>query len=82
MRHHLRFDTFCLIVRFLRQAPSMLRLAFLLALAVSACSGEQEDNAEGDPVPIGPGSDTTVLIPPDTPVTPNPLGRDTPTTSR
>jgi hypothetical protein len=51
----------------------MLRNAMIFALLLTACSAERDDDTEtNDAVPIGPGTDTTALIPPDTQVTPPP----------
>ena len=49
----------------------MLRLILICALAVAGCAGENRDDADEttEDVPIGPGSDSTTLIPPDTPMT-------------
>lgn len=41
----------------------------LLLLALIGCSPAERDEApETDEVPIGPGTDSTSLLPPDTPV--------------
>lgn len=48
----------------------MKRLLLVAALVLlGSCSGEkqQETEAEGDNAPIGPGSDSSALISPDTP---------------
>ena len=63
-------DTFCrLCARFLRAPPHMLRLTFCLVLLIGCSNGDRDADAEGDAVPIGPGSDSTALLPPDTPMT-------------
>lgn len=61
----------------------MLRLALVLMLFLAGCGPRDGDSdaAEEEAVPIGPGSDSTTLIPPDTPMTsrePAPAGRTTP----
>jgi hypothetical protein len=49
----------------------MLRLILICALALTGCADDaREDTAEeAEEVPIGPGSDSSALIPPDTPMT-------------
>lgn len=47
----------------------MTRLAMVLLLVLVGCTpGNRDDSSEGEEVPIGPGSDSTALLPPDTPV--------------
>jgi hypothetical protein len=54
------------------RSRGMLRLALVLSLLLVGCGPRDggNDDAEEDAVPIGPGSDSTTLIPPDTPMTP------------
>ena len=50
----------------------MLRISLVFVLVLAACAPGDRDQREGDDteeVPIGPGSDSTTLIPPDTPMT-------------
>jgi hypothetical protein len=48
----------------------MTRLALILCVLIAGCSSsKKEDAEENESVPIGPGSDSTALIPPDTPMT-------------
>jgi hypothetical protein len=49
----------------------MLRIILVCGLALAGCTGENGDSAEeaAEEVPIGPGSDSSALIPPDTPMT-------------
>ena len=48
----------------------MLRIILICALVLSGCTREnREDAAESEEVPIGPGSDSSALIPRDTPMT-------------
>ena len=57
----------------------MLRISLVFVLLLTACAPGDRDRRDGDDteeVPIGPGSDSTTLIPPDTPMTrrePTPL---------
>ena len=46
----------------------MKRIGLLLLLTGLACANPApEDRDEAEPPPIGPGSDSTALLPPDTP---------------
>ena len=52
------------------RSPRMLRLALIgLVLLVGCSNGDRKEDAEAEAVPIGPGSDSTALMPPDTPMT-------------
>ena len=56
--------------RFLREEGRMTRLILFAALVLlSGCARaeDQETEAEAEYAPIGPGSDSSALIPPDTP---------------
>lgn len=48
----------------------MIRVAMMLLLTLAACtpSDRREEAPDMEQVPIGPGSDSTTLLPPDTPV--------------
>ena len=48
----------------------MMRPAMACLLILLGCTapGNRDDAVESDGVPIGPGSDSTALMPPDTPV--------------
>ena len=56
------------------QGHRMLRLALPLAILLAGCApGDDRDAADdAEEVPIGPGSDSTTLLPPDTPMTSRP----------
>lgn len=46
----------------------MKRISLLMLLCLLACTNAPDaENDEAEPPPIGPGSDSTALIPPDTP---------------
>ena len=53
------------------RSPRMLRLILICALAMAGCARENGEDADeaAEEVPIGPGSDSSALIPPDTPMT-------------
>jgi hypothetical protein len=62
------------LARFLREGGSMKRLLTLAVVVLMACSkAEQEDSADDvELAPIGPGTDSSALLPPDTPQSPRP----------
>ena len=55
----------------------MRRLVILLLLVLAGCTrpDRREEAPEIEQVPIGPGSDSTTLLPPDTPVSRREPGR-------
>lgn len=49
---------------------SLSLLALVVVMALSACAKPQPENKTSQTVPVGPGTDTSVLRPPDTPGSP------------
>ena len=68
--HRIRYFLPRLCALFAR-SPRMIRLFLICVLALAGCAREnRDDDAEAaEEVPIGPGSDSSALIPPDTPMT-------------